>query len=324
MGLPGRRTVRSTSSTTRAARSSRPDTGDSGSLLASGLTIVARWRIHPAPRDLDAARGQELSQARGQISFVYQEGRRRENLFLSLFDDRLHYPGGSVAVEADAFLSVWATIEAEGEEHRLRLYVDGSEAPLVDGVVSLPRSGTEVFTANYLAVGLANGTQAGAIQLDFVGYRRGVAAPTPAAGARRFSRGDADGDGELRVADAVRVLESLPGWTGAGVPRRRGRGRLRADRYHRRGPSSPPRDDRCSVAAAGLAGVRYRRDGGSTRLSHRDLSVAANRPADSPRRGFRSRRTESPRSGLRRRADLPCGPPRGESPTMIHASSWPR
>jgi hypothetical protein len=181
-------------------------------LLDAGVTLLARLRIDPAPASLPAPSGQspEPNTLRGQLGVGYRSATMRVRFSLWLDAGRLWIAGGpSVPIETETFHSLWTTIEREGGGHRVRVYIDGALSPAVDEVVVLPTGGTESsYSGVYLELGLANLDAAGAIEVDYVGFLRGVRAPVGPEGAP-FRRGDLDGDGSSRLEDAVAVLGYL-------------------------------------------------------------------------------------------------------------------
>jgi hypothetical protein len=186
--------------------------------FARGVTLIARLRVNPSPLDLAGPVGQapESPALRGQLGIGYRGATRRGRFSLWLDERGLGLlGGGSVPLSAERlveFQSLWVTLEdAEEGKARVRVHGGGSAEPLIDSLIDLPTAGLEsAYTGAYLEMGLANTPEAGAIQIDYFGYRAGVHAPVPdGSAAAGFLRGDANGDGALGVGDAILVLEYL-------------------------------------------------------------------------------------------------------------------
>ncbi len=186
-----------------------------GNLLESGVTLLARLRVNPDPRDLPEPKGQALDSqvARGQIG-ISQTNLAGEQSFSAWLDaGRLFVSGGeSVAVDMLQLQGLWITVEAELGRHRVRVYLNGASVAAINEIVDLETVGVEpYFGGNYLHMGLSNRAEAGAIQIDYFGFAGGAHVPEPAEGATQqpFLRGDADADGKVTLADAVRILDYL-------------------------------------------------------------------------------------------------------------------
>ncbi len=180
-------------------------------LLDEGATLVARWRVNPNPTDLEAPSGQQIVGGRGQITLVHDGGRTARRIFsLSLNGSELLFPGGTVPIaDPQQFQSVWATIVAAEDGHRVRLYLNGAAEPTFDDVVTLPPRETETRYANYLAIGLGDSPNPGSVQIDFVGYRQGVHAPISDREPSTFRRGDVDANSVVEISDAITLLNYL-------------------------------------------------------------------------------------------------------------------
>jgi hypothetical protein len=186
--------------------------------FARGVTLIARLRVHPMPLDLPGPGGQtpESPALRGQLGIGFRGASRRGRFSFWLDEQGLGtVSGDSISLSAERireFQTFWVTLEeAEEGKVRARIYRGGGAEPVVDSLFPLPSGGLESsFTGAYLEMGLANTPEAGAIQIDYFGYRAGVHAPVSegSAGAR-FLRGDASGDGSVGVDDAILLLEYL-------------------------------------------------------------------------------------------------------------------
>jgi hypothetical protein len=208
---------------------------EGGDPFAAGLTLIARLRVHPAPLDLPAPGAPEPDPRtlRGHLGVAYSAPgvRRRLSLWLDAGGLRtLEGPGVELApASLLRFRSLWVTVgpaeagaeggaEAraegnvngpEGGGHRLRVFLDGSGEAAVDSPITLSTTDAEIgFEGAYLEMGLSNGPGAGALQIDYVGYRSGVHLPA-SAGAPGFVRGDANLDGALDQLDALVLLSHL-------------------------------------------------------------------------------------------------------------------
>jgi hypothetical protein len=76
-------------------------------------------------------------------------------------------------------------------------------------VVNIRGTGTESVEGSYLEMGLSNSGAAGAMEIDYFGYQRGVLTPTGESPGSGFLRGDATADGRVAVDDAIAILERL-------------------------------------------------------------------------------------------------------------------
>lgn len=83
-----------------------------------------------------------------------------------------------LVVDPTVFHEFWITIQDNGSDpgtHRVSIYRDGGETPVVFNVTA--GSGNDIPSANYLALGMGNSAQRGAMDVDFFGYKAGVAPP---------------------------------------------------------------------------------------------------------------------------------------------------
>ena len=180
-----------------------------GNAIDEGVTLVGRLRLTPGGPDFPLASGQAPSSSRGLLGIGSREGTRR-HFSLWLLEDGLHLSTGEiVAVPVTEFVSIWLTLVAEGDGHRVRLYVNGADAPAVDAVVGIRGSGSENVEGSYLEMGFSNGAAPGAMEVDYFGYQHGVQAPPGGSMAIGFVRGDATADGALAIDDAVTILEGI-------------------------------------------------------------------------------------------------------------------
>jgi hypothetical protein len=184
-----------------------------GAPLDSDVTLIARFRVNPAPVDLPGAKGQSPAapQLRGQVGIAQRSAAERKSFSLWLDGGRLSASGGfSFPVTDTDFQSVWATIEREGAGNRVRLYLNGGGEPLADERLDLAGASVETgFGGSYLQMGLAGTEDSGAIQVDYFGYKLGVHAPQPEGVEPWFLRGDATGDGRLELDDVLAIVAYL-------------------------------------------------------------------------------------------------------------------
>ncbi len=185
----------------------------------AGLTLAARFRVNPSPRDL-APSSQEPTSFKGQVGvarYVSTSALRR-HFSVALNQEMLTFPGASLPARMFELQSIWVTIAKEsdnaGDEiYRVRVYRDGSPAPAFDQAMSLALTGTESVgqgaPSTYLELGLTDSAAPGAIQVDFVAYKLGALPPVPAATPGLFVRGDADSSGKLEITDAIYALRHL-------------------------------------------------------------------------------------------------------------------
>ena len=191
-------------------------THDAGAtnFLEDGITVIARLRVNPSPLDLGAPKGQSPDTSfRGQIGVGHRTG-GRGHFSLWLDEGQLVTQGaGSLDLETTRFQSVWLVVEkAEDGQHRVRLFLNGSDSPAIDESISLSRSvGESGFEQSYLEMGLSNTADSGAIQIDYVGYRSGAHLPVSAGAPPQasFVRGDFNFDGVIDVSDPVLVLRRV-------------------------------------------------------------------------------------------------------------------
>jgi hypothetical protein len=185
--------------------------------FARGVTLIARFRVHPAPLDVPPSPGQaaEGPAFRGQLGIGYRGAARRAHFSFWLADGGLHTVTGDAiplsAAELAEFQSYWVVLEEQGGAERVRVYRGASAAPVIDSLIALPASGVEGgLEGAYLEMGLANTAEAGAIQVDYFGYAAGVHLPAPeGAGEARLIRGDVDADGVLGAGDPFLLLGYL-------------------------------------------------------------------------------------------------------------------
>ena len=188
--------------------------GLQSNFLEDGATLIARLRVNPSPKDLPGAMGQKPDGDRGQIGLGHRppEGDRGHFSFW-LHEGQLRTQGDDhVEVPTTEFQAVWVVIErmGEGDDHRVRFFLNGSLAPAIDVVRSFSSRGTEAgFAQSYIEMGLTGRGTAGAIQVDYLGYKKGAHEPSGAAGAGQFVRGDVNADGRVNLADVVDLLDFL-------------------------------------------------------------------------------------------------------------------
>ncbi len=181
--------------------------------FVDGFTVVARFRVHPAPVDVDPeAVAFDDAGGRGHVGIVHRGRSTRANLSLWLDRDRLRIgERGDVSVRPSEFVCVWLTAREEGDGHRVQVFVDGRTVPAFDERISLPTRGTErAFDGNYLQLGLAGNSSAGALQVDAIGFADGVHSPIRAPDqVDPYRRGDLDADRALGLDDVLLILDYL-------------------------------------------------------------------------------------------------------------------
>ncbi|MBN1441515.1 MAG: hypothetical protein JXA90_02350, partial [Planctomycetes bacterium] len=213
-------------------------------LLRDGVTFAARWRAHPEPPEYLNANptgdGTPLDGGVGQIGFYFvdepgdaglgDEGGLAFSLQSSADSGQMQMSTNPAvtlpAAHIDVFRSIWVTVEdPEGDDtYDITVYVNGDETPFQSYTVTdaALQAGDPDFGApvgNYLAIGVPGVNQDGDIEIDYVGYKAGVHAPTStpcASGGARFVRGDADSNGTVNLTDGIRILSFL--FTGGPAP----------------------------------------------------------------------------------------------------------
>ena len=191
-------------------------------VFGAGVTLVARFRVHPQPRDLNAATGQD-ARSRGQLGLGHRVRPASGHFHVWLDQGQLFVAGADpLPVVETEFQALWITLAPTGEEdeHRVRVYLHGATEPSIDATMRLTKSGIESGTnGTYLEMGLANSNAAGAVQIDYFGYKAGVHAPLALATARvPFLRGDVNTDGNVDAADAVGLLRYVLAHEDIGCP----------------------------------------------------------------------------------------------------------
>jgi len=84
-----------------------------------------------------------------------------------------------LALDPTVFHEFWITIQDNGADpgtHRVSIYSDGSKRPTVFNLTA--GLGVDGPATNYLALGMGSSAQRGAVDVDFFGYRAGVAEPS--------------------------------------------------------------------------------------------------------------------------------------------------
>jgi hypothetical protein len=211
---------------------------DSQNLLRSGVTFTARWRVRPpasSPAYLGASAtgdGQPLDGGRGHVGIYFQDADDPKTMLPSLGQgssaalafalesgDTLEMSSEPVSELAghdiDRFRALWVTCEdPDGDEvYTVTLYMNGATTPAAffgtgDHALQEPDLTTTIATVetpffgkstgNFLAIGLPGAGQDSDIEIDYIGYKRGVHAPTStpcSGGTIPFQRGDCNNDG---------------------------------------------------------------------------------------------------------------------------------
>ncbi len=155
--------------------------------IKQGVTVIARWRLTPDPRDALPPGGQSwvsagfTSDGKGMISVVDQSDinasisfRPDGKLFLmDQFD--LNYAGAPTN-----FLTVWmAVLLTELDTYRVEVYLNGATTPAFSQEILDPPSGDETGSDpdDYIAFGLPVKGVAAAAEFDYVGYKVGFLRP---------------------------------------------------------------------------------------------------------------------------------------------------
>lgn len=172
------------------------DTGVAGAnMLRDGVTIAARWRLGRQPPAFLAASaagdGAPLLGGLGQIGFHFVDdgslgtAGAPAGFALALNSgDALQLstaPVTQVDVDADRFVSIWATVEdSDGDEsYAVTVWVNGQSLPLIELVSPLQGGGADLGApvGNYLMIGVPHPANDADVEIDFVAYRSGVHLP---------------------------------------------------------------------------------------------------------------------------------------------------
>lgn len=224
------------------------DTGVSDrNLLRDGVTFAARWRVRP-PEDTPAymnpsstGDGAPLEGGdRGQVGIYFYDdgslGTAGDSAALSFSlqsGDALQVSTETVssldAHDIDLWRSIWVTVEdpEADDTYNLQVWVNGQTTPIdVFGVTTDVELDEADFTAdidgvdtpyfgsavgNFLALGVPGSGQDADIEIDYLGYKEGIHAPsaTPCGGGAGFRRGDADSNGAVNITDGIFILNFL-------------------------------------------------------------------------------------------------------------------
>lgn len=155
------------------------DIGYDGDILADGVTLIARLRINPNPKEAPANGYTLHDGAKGHVAIG---SLAVPSLFsLALDEGAVLYFGAEdqdpITVSSEfEFQSVWATIVASEDQHEVNIYINGSTDPAFSDVMTLGDGDDSIF-ANYLAIGAGSTGRDGAVQIDYIGYKAGVFQP---------------------------------------------------------------------------------------------------------------------------------------------------
>jgi len=167
--------------------------GTGTSNVKSGLTLIARWRLKPNPKDVETPEGRPWrgegfatgsNAGKGMISIVDQsdinvslsitdEGKLR---LMDLFD--LPLPGGNPT----AFLSSWVAViqtATDPPTYRIEVYLNGAAIPVFSQEVADPPHGDESGSSpdDYIAFGLPLVGVPAAMELDYIGFKAAFVRP---------------------------------------------------------------------------------------------------------------------------------------------------
>jgi len=171
--------------------------GTTTATVKGGMTVIARWRLKPTPKDVEtpvgrAWRGQgfvadgNAMNGAGMISVVDQDD---INCSLSITDEGklrlmdqidLPLPGGNPVT----FLATWMTVKLiAADTWRIEVFTNGSSTAAYAQDVFDPPDGDEAGgnPDDYIAFGLPVVGTPGAMELDYIGYKIGFFRPGDAA-----------------------------------------------------------------------------------------------------------------------------------------------
>jgi K319-like protein len=178
-------------------------------LLRTGVTFACRWRITPESPAYMAAGADGDGQgivdgALGNVGFLF----RNNNLalpserasacasFAMNSGNQLQFSANPVetltSFPATTFHALWVTVEDPQNDgtYEVKTYVNGRTQPFSFPSAGPLNLGTTTFdfgaqVGNYLAIGMPDVGNDGVIEIDFVGYKKGVHPPsvTPCTGA---------------------------------------------------------------------------------------------------------------------------------------------
>ncbi len=154
------------------------DLGSPGvSIFDAGVTLAARWRIHPNPTEAPSDGYTLHDGGKGQIGVVSEVG-GVVNVSMALDTGVLNFVGDNqlAGINDTDFQAVWLTAINVADGVQVDIYLNGSDSAAFSGVVT-PGDGSDGSLENYLAVGLGSTGRDGAIQIDSISYRNGVFAP---------------------------------------------------------------------------------------------------------------------------------------------------
>jgi hypothetical protein len=159
--------------------------------IKQGVTVIARWRLTPNPRDAAPPAGQDwvsagfvteaANRGKGMISVVDQADINASIAFLPdgrlfLMDQYdLAYAGGPTD-----FVTVWmAVLLTAFDTYLVEVYLNGATTPAFAQELFDPLSADETGTDpdDYIAFGLPVKGAAAAMELDYIGYKVGFLRP---------------------------------------------------------------------------------------------------------------------------------------------------
>ncbi|MBN1420377.1 MAG: DNRLRE domain-containing protein [Planctomycetes bacterium] len=171
-------------------------------VIRSGVTIAFRFRqlaigeVHTYDQRPDGGAGGDLDpgytlqgNGKGPIGLVSRADSAL-NLNFTVLNGHLLGAGTSGGVAVDVplcdptgWVEVWAAIQDTPDGLHLTVFMNGSLAPVYDGIVTTLGNGTDDFqdlgaVQNYLFLGLEQTGQFGAFDFDYVAYKLGAEVPT--------------------------------------------------------------------------------------------------------------------------------------------------
>jgi hypothetical protein len=208
-------------------------TASTHSLINDGFTLRARFRLTPADRAvdvLDAPNG-SVPHSEGKGMFTLDHDGSATGLGTSqrigfALDMNPAQPGTGLLIfgqddnlievpipDPTAWLDVWLTVSDPDPltpEVDLKVYLNGSETPTIDGPYTPTDGGAEYDPppGNSLYMGIGSSPESGSMEVDLLSIIFAVQPPVTET-RPFFRRGDADDSGKLDLTDAIATLQFL-------------------------------------------------------------------------------------------------------------------